>query len=962
MNDAKKRNAFGSTVSAIREGTRASVKALDLVESNPALAAVVSKLTRDRVGATFDSEGNRTTDVPIHSYFKNLSDQTSQNISDAQAVMQMLPDNELAAQILISSILSPNDMMTTELTYMAPEGLLAPDVASSMVSALRQYFEKDYKIKTLLPQILRDMLFETGSYPVAVLPESSIDDIINGPRQVSMESFQHLLNNEGLFENRGILGPAFHEIKAPVKTKLNYGLESTLNYAPPETRNNKVMFTDLGNGNACPDGFLTVTDNFEVLKLPRLHQRVREERISKMTGSNKLAERFNQAMEAANPGELNDRALAGMLFKGSTNGYKPIVSVKTQDQLNRATVGEPLVIHFASESVIPVHVPGSPESHIGYFIMLDENGNPVSNAMNIDYYNQLGMRLNQSSSFASAMIQKVKANINGFDMTNRVTLDYATRIYGAMVERDLLSRLRNGIHGGNVEISNQQEIYRIMLSRTLAQQHTQLLYIPADMMTYFAFRYTPEGMGESLLDSMKILSSLRSMMMFTNVMAAIKNSIGLTEVKLKLDEHDPDPEKAIERVMHELLRTRSQQFPVGTNNPVDIADYLGKAGLEFTFEGHPGLPDVSIDIGEKTHNFTKPDTDLEDMLRKRNIMGYGLSPDSVDAGFQAEFATSITQNNLLFSKRVVTYQDLFHPQLQSMMRQIVVNSETILDTLRNILTDNLDSIVKRRVKQIREQKSKYRVQPTEPGKTVTEGDNPETEVVDTSADDTVEFDAATKEFVVHQILTEFINGFEVQLPQPSSATLKNQLDGLQQYTDGLEKAIDAYISSEFLSSDTVGDVSAYVDQLKAVAKAYFVRRYMAENGIYTELGDLITADEEGRPIIDVYKEFANHIEALTKSMNFWMKDITVTKEAASKEDQTRKENSVTSSGGSTGSDEGSGGDSEDDFGMGGDPYGLNSPDGESSNPGESAPDETADSSGEPTDAENADTNDQANGE
>ena len=42
-------------------------------------------------------------------------------------------------------------------------------------------------------------------------------------------------------------------------------------------------------------------------------------------------------------------------------------------------VGHPVV--FTPQTVIPVFEPGSPSSHVGYFIPLDETGNPLSTCL-----------------------------------------------------------------------------------------------------------------------------------------------------------------------------------------------------------------------------------------------------------------------------------------------------------------------------------------------------------------------------------------------------------------------------------------------------------------------------------------------------------------------------------------------------------------------------------------------------
>lgn len=893
--------------SIVGVGQGMKVPVMDLTRENPATAAVLSKLITSNIAPTYDQRGNRSSETPDMQRMNQTSDELTRDIVDADTVMQVLPDTELSAQILISSVLSPKDMITTELTFQPPEGLLPPEVGSAVINVIRMHFDKDYKIKSMLYNILRDVLFRTGSYPVAVIPENAIDDLINSGRRISMESLSDTFDAQGQIRSLGILGPVVKESPKVHSTKSNIATEMFSFQKVAGVDPSLSLAAEFGN--MAQETYTTVTDNFALLNMPILQKRVREQQIVSALGSRAMEAAgiasYDTTGTVAGQTNLTDRQLAHKLYKSRNSAYVPVASIKTQDQLSRRTVGNPLVLHLPSEAVIPVYVPGTPEQHVGYFVMLDEEGNPLAKSDNPDYYRQLENRLNSGGSFPSAMLQKVRTNMTGFNTANREHLNFAARTYGSMVERELMSRLRNGLIGGSVAVGKNEDVYRIMLARALSQQHTHMLFLPAELMTYFAFNHTNEGIGKSLLDDMKILNSLRAMMLFANVMAGIKNSIGRTEVKLKFDEHDPDPRKTSEIMMDEIVRTRQQGFPVGTLSPGDITGYLGRAGLEFTFEGHPGMPDVQVDFGEKSSNYVKPDTDLEDDLRKRAIMGFGLSPETVDATFQAEFATSVVTNNILLSKRAIQIQEKFTPFLNDHLRKYAMNSESLVNAVRSVLKENISKIIRKYEK--------------------------EAEVTSATGGQTLMAqDLSNEDLVVQQTLNSLLLGFEVQLPQPNSVTLENQVTALETYTTALDKALDAYISSNIINSDTAGDVSAYVDTLKETVKAHYIRRWMSENGMLTELAELVTTDDEGKPMIDIYKAETDHINALKKSLSAFMDRLQEVSNAANLVEADRKENSTSQGGGTsapsgdTGSTEG--GDS-DPFGMGGsdDPFGSDTP-------------------------------------
>ena len=888
-------------------GSGKRYSAMSLVRQDPGMAATISKMVHGRTPPRYDSSGNMTTDNPSIQALKNVSDNTVQNISDAQTVLQTLPELELAIQILVSSVLSPKDMMTVELTYKAPENLVPPEVNTAMTNRVRVHFEQSYKIKQVLPRMLRDVLAETGSYPVAVIPENSIDDVINSNRKMSMESLVEHFHSDGRIKPLGLLGPVTKTKPTQVRSGSSLAFESMNDYKFDTAYDTKIGLESSFN-NIAQETYTTVTDNPSLLKVPQINQKIRESRVVDLIGSRGMRA-MRSAMEAygapnPNPSvggqqhqahKPNDRELASMIYRDRNYQYKPITTLKTQEQLNRRTVGSPLIMHLPSEAVIPVFVPGNVEQHVGFFILIDEDGHPIQRIADIDYYQQLNARMNSGGSFPSAMLQKVKANMQGFDNTNNAHLDYSARVYGEMIEQDLLARLRNGVYGNGVALAKREEVYRIMFARALAKQHTQLLFMPIEFMTYFALRYNGDGMGKSMLDDLKIINSLRSMLLFANVMAAVKNSMGRTEVKIKMDEHDPDPQKTFERVIHEILRSRQQAFPVGTNSPMDIVDWVQRAGFEFVPEGHPGLPDMTVEFGEKNTSYVKPDTELDDDLRKRSIMGLGLTPQSVDAAFEAEFATSVLTNNILLSKRVMNIQDVIEPQLADHVRKVMMNDEELIRDLRAILEASADKLIERLKKQdeIHKDDPTYRSQL---------GNQP-------------------KELVIQQLLYDFVMGMEVTLPKPNSVTLENQLTAMDTYSKSLDQALDFYISTNFLTGDTVGDLTNYAESLKQMAKAYFMRKWMGENGVLPELSDLNTLDDDGQPKLNLWDAFQDHTSNTIKTFDHFMNGIKPIKDAAGLNEAKRKESDTNQAaggmGGMGGSDMGGGmGGGADDFGMG----------------------------------------------
>lgn len=891
-----KNNHIKTVVEAINSGTK--FPAINLVKDNPGLAATVSKLVVSRDNTNQGALKNASETQSARTIFEKRSIDIARRTTDAQSAMQLFPELDLAAQILISSIISPKDMSTGEIIYTAPTGLLTPEINSSLIGRLKDYFHSDYKIKPLLPKILREVLFETGSYAIAVLPESSIDDIINGYVNPSMESMSEFVNIDGVPKYVGYLGSPYPDINEG-KVKTSFALEAFKDKPVIKDYKSELTISKDKKIETFSLGLLHITDNANALKIPMAIQAANKKRSLGLI-SNRLTNTVRGIIKSKsnmgigteafsdNTKQLNTSQIKNLIYKNRTRKTISLVRVKTADQSSRRSIGSPLILRLPSEAVIPVHVPGDEEQHVGFFVLLDMDGNPIKHATiatGFDTLNGTGT----GNDLSSVLLERANHSLNSADKFNNLSFDQGTQIYTDIVETDLKERLVKGIYGKNVSLAKNSEVYRIMLARALSNQYSQLLYIPGELLTYFAYKYDKDGIGKSLLDDMRILNSLRAMTMFARVMASIKNSIGITEVKLKLDPLDPDPQKTIEIAMHEVLRTRQQSFPLGINKATDLVDWSQKTGYQFTYEGHPGIPDVGIEFEQKSANYTKPDQDLDDELKKRSIQGLGISPETVDNGFSAEFATTVVSNNLLLSKRVLQIQEVIAPQLTSHARQVAINDATLFDDLKDIIESNFDKLK-------------------------------------ASLKDNEEFEGMDKDSVIHFLTDWFISNFELSLPQPDSVTLETQMVAFKIYSEALDETLNAWISTEILSTGMTGEIANQVDNIKAIVKGHYLRKWMAENNVMTELAELTTKDENDKPALDLMEMQSNHVNAIalsgTKLFEALFKEAQKNDKAIKKltgdEGLDDQNGGGDSSSGNTDSDDDFGG-SDDDFGLGDSP-------------------------------------------
>ena len=769
--------------------------------------AVTRKLVQSRYVSTGRTTGGSTfSGAPPAQYMSTVVSKTANNVVDAQNMLQLLPDLGLGMQILISSVLSPADMMSCKLTFSLRCKDL-DDIGAQMLAETQSYYEGPYNITSRLEPILKDILFLKGCYPLAILPESAIDDAINSNAKISMEAMRDTMTPQGLPQSLGILGnPDTGDKDGKKKPMAAFGMESLSDRRISQYKHSVSGLTDL-----------IVSDNPNVLKWPLMHQRITAQRVNDVLGRERT--HIVPGMEDAAHHSIDPSTL---VYKPRTFNYTPVLSIKSLAELDKENIGNPLEIIFPAEAVIPVHVPGAPDQHVGYFVVCDRFGNPIKTKISQDFYSQIQDNQTMMRDMSSQLLATTRRASEGQQAANtELTFEQAAALYTEVVENDLRQRLTNGLYGENVEISRPEEIYRIMFSRALQNMMTQLVFIPTSQFVYMAFDYNDFGVGKSLLEDTKIIGSIRAIMLFANTMAAIKNSVNHVKVNLKLDPEDPDPDRTVEYLMHEYAKTRQASYPLGTSNPVDMVNFLQTYGVQILTSGHEGYPETEIDLEERQANQVKVDTDLEESLKKRHLMGIHIPPELVDISMGMDFATPYMNSNILLAKRGVMIQEKFTPYLEDWIRKHTLGSAPRMEKLLKIAEAGIQKA------------------------------NKDSPIARTTPRDLVLY---------------FLQHLDISLPAPDIKRMENQTQEVEQYSDLLDKCLPAMISAQIFDTASMGDLSQNIETVTAIIKARYMRRFMAQRNILPELTELTTFSDKEGPAYDALQEHLTYLTGLTGTL------------------------------------------------------------------------------------------------
>ena len=795
-------------VSIINKNKSKKLVASKIIEANPNALPVIPKLIQSN-NLRNDIEKD---DLQVNrAILQNIHDRIQTTKQNNKNIIKLFPDIELAIQILVSSILSPKKMTDIQLNYKLQKKItISPTVSSELLTLVKDYINENYELEDNLSDIIREALFNSGAYVMAVIPESSVDDLINTDLLASYSTEDFKTKVDSLVDR----------MVRPVNMLVT-------NKEPPIDLNKDKVTPENFVKHLASESIVNITDNVKILCFSDIQDKVRSSLIK-----NSFKRNISITQESLDKVNYMD------IFrqKSSVLHTKTLEFIKQKEETQRKSIGKPMTIKIPTESIIPVFIPGNEKDHLGYFVLLDETGKPL----NTEGQNTSEINTNSFVSIntqnQNSPIQKAYNNLVS-DSTNNVNVNQLFEMYKEVLEKQIYSSIKNSLYGSNADISSKNDIYFLMFTRALSNQRTNLLYIPKELVVYFAFYYNEVGVGKSLLDNLSVLSSLRAIMLFSKVMAQAKQSIDVTKVNISLDPNDPDPEKTIEQVQESVLKLRQNFLPLGINNPVDLVNWIQRAGLQFAYENNPLLPNVRIDFENADLTHTVPNSELEDDLRKQTILALGLSPETVDNGFSPEFATTVVNNNILLAKRIGFYQKLLTRHLNKLVSVLIYNDEDLRNKMREHLLANTDTIQETITEEEKELFNKDKT--------------------------------AFLEYYINQISENMY----IELPKPDNTNITTLAMEYDVYKENLEKVLDSAISAEIFADDISGDLSTHIDTIKNVWKHALLRKWMAANNFYPEVLSISGTDDE-----DVENMLSVITEHLTSTMKNSSKLMTLMQE------------------------------------------------------------------------------------
>lgn len=823
----------------------------DFFKENPQASVIASKLIPDRRRPNEQprNDGVRMDDDSI---FNEMIKERARKNLDTDTIIRLNPDIRLIRETLVSCIRSPLTMEDDKLLYKTTESALPLSLLNALIEPVEDYFTYEDSITDELSDHIADALINRGASALAIVPEASLDDLINKTGNISTENMKADIDRHFFDVKSGIL-------------KSEPGFRLLGNPTPPERNATTPSLEWFGDGgeevNQKIGDYLYITDNPTQLRLNHLNEaynRVRMQNLARRSGFGRIPRRSaiskenehsviksglvsnqygNGAQDETQVATAhNIESIQKALYRPRrtnrryANEYSRAQIVKSASEASRSSIGHPLIIPLLNESTIPVFVPGNPKKHIGYFIICDGYGQPLNVTQELRRFQDSGfgsLAAENVMNMTSSILSQINTMQNGFTVDNDTKMTERLRLYTELLEANVMNRVKNGLRGMSVKMKYSPEIMRLLFMRQLSNEMTHIVFMSAEQVAYLAFEFDENGMGVSMIDGIKQIATLRTMANFANFMASVRNAVGRTKVTLNIDERDPDPEKSAAILQDEYLRAQAGVTPTDVSSSSEMFRVIRQMGLTFEIQGNKRIPNTSVNVEDYQSQKQMIDNDYMDRLEKQLYMGMIVTPEMVDATQASDFAITKWTSNQLFGKRIKKLQKIVETFVKRYVEISTMSDGDLINKLQEIIESNKEII---------------------PPSFLERGEGDE-----------------IKSILYQDIIEEFMSVLEIKLPSPESTKLDVQMEDLRKYTEGLDVALNAWMDKDFIESGLPDDQKDNYGKIISSYKAYFLRMYLMKNNVFPELEELTRPGTEDLPAMDMSKEMITHMTSLANN-------------------------------------------------------------------------------------------------
>lgn len=738
---------------------------------------------------------------------------------DHEKLMSLAPEIEQAAAILIPSILSPNDFRKNIFEVIIEGGNESQPAKDKIVELIKHHFGEELDLSTKLSEWLNDAMFKMGGKAIMILPTSiigelrdkvgtvecldggnfakSIVDSIEGSVEhivcTNIKVIRSVCSDDELID-RVISLPAFSPLTDDAK-------EAEIK------RMRGLLQAGLVKGAAYLDEkkLVKFSDDPRMLIKSKLSNSAALEAIDTAI-LKKLGEDAKPKHRDTSDGITANSKNKDMSFAR----YNHIPYIDLSDYVHDDDSGAyPAVIELPYESVIPVIVEGSPSSHIGYFVMINTNGIPIS--AEADNFGDL---LNSTS--GSQRVNNLYNAFYGssqFSVQKKMSIDakfeILNSIYDSFVNKMMHSKLdKMGLDKHSVELTS--NISKVMFARLLKNSETRIIFVPKRLMMYLAFQHNPDGTGRSKIDNIKFPLSLKMTLIIVRMISLIESSINRRTLNITLDDGIGNPLELLRSVKKDIISNKMYGI---TYDPSTIIKSVLDKELTIIPNKIPGVEDFALSDTPNNVEYPKPDDAILDEIKNMYMMSLGVPPSAMNRLSEDEFSRSVASNNIFFSNQLKTYQKCTCKFVTDFIHTYTSFSTKLKKDIVDVLNDEISA----------EKDVDKKVKKTKKDEKVVTKDKALGDAEDKSKEG---------ETSVEQRLSNVLGNIKFTLPPPTLAQDKANFDELKDYIEIVDVVLTNMFPDDMVSDP---DLGATVKVLRANTKREIIKEHIKTNSLLSDL-------------------------------------------------------------------------------------------------------------------------------
>ena len=738
----------------------------------------------------------------------DVANSSRRTIEELSTLKQMSPEISTAEEIVVSSIMSPVDLQTDSVSITI-DYPLGTDATNKINELLTNFFNDEYALGPKLYSWLKDAAFRDGSKAILVIPQRTIDilntvadnwdptykDLIKKQTASISKSTESLVIDIDEKDIDAVSDKACESLKA-----LRIGSEFF-----NEEQKKTVKFKDKEGKDASLESYTSdaiaknlMKDAFNLIKHTEDGQGVIVTRDLSpiLKGPCVINEKIQSLQEEA------ERQVFGYDMKKPDAPKETLPVLCVSDVLNTGKNDLPIVIELPADSVIPVCAPGDNKNHLGYFVMVNELGQPIRGEQAFDVTSNTDMTNRLATNAARSVFGN--NNISSFQMTGMTdtqVMDNLTNVFSVAVNFLLKNKLKkDGLTG--LKLNIHESVGKALFYNLLAKTGIRMIFIPEPMMVYYRLDHRPDGTGKSLLEDVDYLMAVRCTLLMAKVMALIDNATKHRTIEVTIDDKNVNPFEVLERARHMFI---SKRVPNMTNNPRTAAESIISSHLTIKPKNIPGVvDDLSVNDETRYGQSQAPDSELLDKLNNMIGLGLGIPPSALNQLNETEYSRSVATVNMFFANKVRNWQTTIKPYNKKFLVNYILSNAKLVDTITKIVDDDLKGA----------QSTKQK-------------------------DNTSQCIQNDQDKTAQEIVKKVLSTVELVLNPPSMSTSKAQFEELQSQAETINKMMEM-IYPEDMTVDS--ELKSYMSGLRALAASKLIRQFLPKLGVH-EIAEIPSIDE-----------------------------------------------------------------------------------------------------------------------